>query len=114
VIDVGFVQAVKDGLITIRPALKSLTSGGVVFADGKSEPYDAVIAATGFRTGLPELLGTNDVLNHAGEPLAASGSTTSQPGLFFTGFTHSLRGHLFEANLASKRLAKNVRAYLDS
>ncbi|HEY0529888.1 MAG TPA: NAD(P)/FAD-dependent oxidoreductase [Gemmatimonadaceae bacterium] len=113
VIDVGFVQAVKDGQIKIRSALESLTSTGAIFVDGKSEPFDAVIAATGFRTGLPDLLGPNDVLDHAGEPLAQSGGPTSRPGLFFTGYIHSLRGHLFEANLASKRLAKNVRSYLD-
>ena len=41
--------------------------------------------------------------------LAAS---TAHPGLYFNGFTHSLRGHLFEANLASRRLARNVERYL--
>jgi hypothetical protein len=29
-----------------------------------------------------------------------------------SGFTHSLRGHLFEANRASRRLARNVARYL--
>ena len=114
VIDVGFVKAVKAGQVKIRPALKSLTSTGAVFADGETEPFDAVIAATGFRTDLADILGPNNVLNEQGEPVAASGSPTSQPGLFFTGFTHSLRGHLFEANLASRRLATTVRSYLDS
>ena len=28
--------------------------------------------------------------------------------LYFIGFTHSLRGHLFEANRASRRLARNL------
>ena len=28
------------------------------------------------------------------------------------GFVHSLRGHLFEANLTSRRLARQVQAYL--
>jgi hypothetical protein len=32
--------------------------------------------------------------------------------MFFIGYTHSLRGHLFEANLASRRLARNVERYL--
>jgi hypothetical protein len=32
--------------------------------------------------------------------------------LYFVGFVHSLRGHLFEANRASRRLARNVRSYL--
>jgi hypothetical protein len=32
--------------------------------------------------------------------------------LYFNGFIHSLRGHLFEANLASRRLARHVERYL--
>jgi putative flavoprotein involved in K+ transport len=111
-IDVGFVKAVKRGLVQIRPALASLTATGVVFSDGVEEPYDAVIAATGFGTGLEDLLDGSGVLDDSGEPLAASGSETGKPGLYFLGFTHSLRGHLFEAKLASKRLARNVARYL--
>ncbi len=34
------------------------------------------------------------------------------PGLYFVGFTHSLRGHFFEANLASRRLARNLERFL--
>ena len=33
---------------------------------------------------------------------------------YFIGFTHSLRGHLFEANRASRRLARNIERYLQS
>jgi len=111
-IDVGFVNAVKRGLVQIRPALSSLTATGAVYSDGVEEPYDAIIAATGFTTGLEDLLGGDGVLDDSGEPLAASGDETGKPGLYFIGFTHSLRGHLFEARLASKRLAKNVGKYL--
>ena len=41
-----------------------------------------------------------------------SGEPTMYPGLYFIGFTHSLRGHLFEANRASRRLARRIRQYL--
>ncbi|HEY4671049.1 MAG TPA: NAD(P)/FAD-dependent oxidoreductase [Gemmatimonadaceae bacterium] len=111
-IDVGFVSAVKRGLVQIRPALSRLTATGAVYSDGVEEPYDAVIAATGFSTGLRGLLGVDGVLDGAGEPIAASGADTAEKGLYFIGFTHSLRGHLFEASLASKRLARNVAVYL--
>jgi cation diffusion facilitator CzcD-associated flavoprotein CzcO len=111
-IDVGFVSAVKRGLVQIRPALSRLTATGAVYSDGVEEPYDAVIAATGFSTGLRELLGVDGVLDGAGEPIAASGADTAEKGLYFIGFTHSLRGHLFEARLASKRLARNVERFL--
>jgi putative flavoprotein involved in K+ transport len=112
VIDVGFVRALKQNLVQIRPALARLTTTGAVFADGSAESFDAIIAATGFSTGLNGLLETKDVLNDSGEPLDPSGEPTGRPGIFFMGYTHSLRGHLFEANLASRRLARNVEQYL--
>jgi putative flavoprotein involved in K+ transport len=113
-IDVGFVKAVKRGLVKIRPGLVRLTESDAVFADGRAEPFDAIIAATGFGTGLENLLGTNGVLNDANEPTEGAGAPGKVPGLYFIGFFHSLRGHLFEANMASKRLAKNIDSYLSN
>jgi len=111
-IDVGFVAALKRGSIAVRPAVDCLTRGGAIFADGRSEAFDAIIAATGFGTGLASLVDVPGVIDTAGEPLAANGEATAQPGLYFIGFTHSLRGHLFEANRASRRLARTVERYL--
>jgi cation diffusion facilitator CzcD-associated flavoprotein CzcO len=107
-IDTGFVAALKAGRLTVRPALERLTADGAVFADGSREPFDAIVAATGFMTGLESLLDVPGVLDDRGEPRGASGEPTAQPGLYFVGFTHSLRGHLFEANRASRRLARHV------
>ena len=112
VIDVGFVDALKRGRVRVRPALTRLTSTGAVFADGSADSFDAVIAATGFRTGLDELMDPNGVLDESGEPLDPPGHPTARPGLFFTGYIHSLRGHLFEANRTSRRLARAVSHYL--
>jgi putative flavoprotein involved in K+ transport len=113
-IDVGFVEALKRGRVQVRPALERLTQTGAVFADGTSEPFDAIIAATGFTTGLESIVDIPGVLDDRGEPRSASGEPTAHPGLYFIGFTHSLRGHLFEANRASRRLARNVETYLSS
>jgi hypothetical protein len=91
-----------------------LTTTDAVFADGTSEPFDAIIAATGFSTGLESIIDVPGVLDADGEPRGTSGEPTAHPGLYFVGFTHSLRGHLFEANRASRRLARNVARYLTS
>jgi hypothetical protein len=112
-IDVGFVKMVKAGRITVRPALERLTATDAVFADGSSEPFAAVIAATGFTTGLESLLDVPDALDAGAEPRGVSGEPTGHPGLYFVGYVHSLRGHLFEANRASRRLARHVARYLD-
>jgi putative flavoprotein involved in K+ transport len=111
-IDVGFVDAVKRRRVAVKAALERLTQIGAVFAGGTSEPFDAIIAATGFTTGLESLLDVPDILNEQGEPRSVSGEATAHPGLYFVGYTHSLRGHLFEANRASRRLARNVARYL--
>jgi len=111
-IDVGFVDALKRGRLQVRPALERLTPTGAVFADGLQEPFDAILAATGFAPGLESIIDVPDVLDDRGEPRGTAGEPTAHPGLYFVGFTHSLRGHLFEANRASRRLARNVREYL--
>ncbi len=112
VIDVGFVSALKQRRVQIRPALARLTDTAAVFDDDSAEPFDAIIAATGFSTGLEELLEAEGVLDEFSEPVDPSGQPTARPGMFFMGYIHSLRGHLFEANIASRRLARNVERYL--
>jgi cation diffusion facilitator CzcD-associated flavoprotein CzcO len=112
VIDTGFVGAVKRGAVHIRPNIERFTPGGVVFVDGRAEQYDAVIAATGFRTGLDQILDAPGALDQNGEPAFGSGEPTSFPGLYFVGYGHSLRGHLFETNRAAQRLARAIERYL--
>jgi hypothetical protein len=111
-IDVGFVAALKRGAIAIRRAVESLAPESVTFVDGTSEKFDTIVAATGFTTGLGSLVDPA-LLNHDYEPTGRAGDPTPA-ALYFVGFTHSLRGHLFEANRASRRLARNVERYLDS
>ena len=111
-IDVGFVAALKRGAVTIRPAVEALTPDGARFANGTHEAFDVIVAATGFTTGLAGLFEDPTILDAAAEPVGRSGEPTAHSGLYFIGFVHTLRGHLFEANRASLRLARNVKRYL--
>jgi hypothetical protein len=112
VIDVGFVREVKRGRIHIRPSIDRLTRAGVVYTDGGAEPFDDLIAATGFTSGLGQVLDVAGALDEHGYPAFPSGQPTAHPGLYFVGYTHSLRGHLFEANRDSRRLARAIEQYL--
>jgi len=107
-IDVGFVAALKRGAVAVKPAVEALWTEGAAFAGGTREPFDAIVAATGFASGLAGLVDAAGVLDASGEPTGRSGEPTGHRGLYFMGFTHSLRGHLFEANRASRRLARHV------
>ncbi len=110
VIDVGFAPALKAGKVGVRPAVAAFTPGGVVYADRTEEAFDAVIFATGFQTGLEDLLEPEGLIDSNGLPRFASGAPTNCAGLYFMGFFDSLRGFLYESNLASRRLAKLIKS----
>ena len=112
VIDVGFLEKLKAFKIDVRPSLDRFTQRTIVFVDGREEEFDVVVAATGFDTGLAELLEVPDAVKENGRPQFRSGRPTPHPGLYFIGFDETTRGVLFEANRDSKRLAGAVRRYL--
>lgn len=112
IIDVGLIKQVKSGNVKVRPTIANFGPTGVVYDDGHEESLDALIAATGFTTGLDQLLGISGILDAKGFPLYPPGQPTPVPGLFFMGFVETNRGHLYEANIASRKLAKNVVKYL--
>ena len=84
-------------------------SRGVIYEDHLEESFDAVVFATGFRSGLDELLEPEGLIDPRGNPLFPSGKPTSCPNLFFMGYFASLRGFLYETNLASRRLARLIK-----
>jgi cation diffusion facilitator CzcD-associated flavoprotein CzcO len=86
VIDVGTLAMIKRGRIAVRPGIESFTGDGVRFVDGRSEAYDAVILATGYRPALGELFpGVRLEVDANGMPpqLAGAGPLA---GVFFVGF----------------------------
>ena len=103
-IDVGFLDHLKRGRIDVLPAVSGFTDSAVTFAEGRSERFDVVIAATGFRSGLPELLQVPETLNGDGRPRA----DVTRPGLYFIGYRDSVRGALFEIDRDSRRIAHEV------
>lgn len=112
IIDVGLAQELKRRRVVIRPDITRFTQTGVEFSDGRVEDFDAVIAATGFQTGLEQWLDLPDAIGENSLPKYASGEPTNHPGLFFMGYFESHRGHLFETNRASRRLARTIANYL--
>ncbi len=109
-IDVGFLDQLKAGRVEVLPALVALTRTGARFADGRERAFDAVVAATGFTTGLEELLQEPRTLDERGFPFFGS----APPGLYFAGYSETPRGQLFESNRSSRRLASAIDAYLGS
>lgn len=108
VIDVGFLDQLKAGRVAVLPALVALTRTGARFADDRERAFDVVVAATGFTTGLEQLVQEPGALDERGYPLPGSGP----PGLYFAGYAETPRGQLFESNRRSRRLAAAIDDYL--
>jgi putative flavoprotein involved in K+ transport len=102
--DVGFVAAVRAGKVTPVAAVTGVEGDKVLLADGAAVSPQAVIAATGYRRGLEQLAGQLGVLDASGLP-QVHGGLPAAPGLFFLGYTVSLRGMLRDIAADARRLA---------
>ncbi|SDY99880.1 Predicted flavoprotein CzcO associated with the cation diffusion facilitator CzcD [Amycolatopsis xylanica] len=107
-----FVPAVRAGLIEVIDEVVALDSDGVVTKSGKHVPADTVIAATGYRTGLAEIIGEPGVLDARDIPpqYGAANKRWAAAGLHFVGFASPLTGHLREIGLRAKHTAKAIAA----
>jgi cation diffusion facilitator CzcD-associated flavoprotein CzcO len=85
IVDKETIEAIRDGRIEIVPGIRSLDETGVELDDDTRAEPDAVIAATGYRTGLEPLVGHLGVLGERGVPSVTNGRPAA-PGLRFVGF----------------------------
>ncbi|HEY3540934.1 MAG TPA: NAD(P)/FAD-dependent oxidoreductase [Gaiellaceae bacterium] len=104
ILDVGIVDAVRRGRVEVVAAVEGFDGNAVLLADGSRITPDVVIAATGFRAGLDELVSGLDVLGPRGLPKQTDGEP-ALPGLWFVGFTPTLGGQLREGSIAARKVA---------
>src|SRR5437868_2848250 len=107
ILDVGIVNAVRRGRVEVVAAVEGFDDSDVLLADGSRIQPDAVIAATGFRAGLDELVGHLGVLTPRGLPTKTDGEP-ARPGLWFVGFTPTLGGQLREGSIAARKVADRM------
>lgn len=109
ILDVGLVEAVRSGRVRVVAALERFADGDAVLIDGMRLEVDAVIAATGFRTGLEPLVGHLGVLNDRGEPVVHGAEEhPNAPGLHFVGYQVTLGGTFRLVGIEAKQLARAV------
>lgn len=107
--DVGLIDAVRKGQVEIVAAVDGFEDGKVVLANGDRIDPDVVIAATGYRRALEDLVGHLGVLDERGRPVVHGPRTPKNaPGLYFTGFTNPISGMLRELALDAQKIAKAI------
>jgi cation diffusion facilitator CzcD-associated flavoprotein CzcO len=115
IIDPDVVEGIRDGRIEIVAGVSSVDADGVELSDGTAFCPDAIIAATGFRTGLEPLVGHLGVLDDQGAPRAddqgvprsADGSAIAD-GLFFLGYDGDIGVIGARARRATRQLCREL------
>jgi indole-3-pyruvate monooxygenase len=111
-LDIGTVAMIKAGRIRVRPALRALHPDVAVFANGREEPYEGLVLATGYDTGLGRWIdGFEAIADARGRP-HRFGEETAIQGLYFVGFRNPSTGALREIALEAPRVAAAVHATL--
>jgi putative flavoprotein involved in K+ transport len=101
IFDVGFIDAVRSGVIEVVPGVTALDGRAVVLADGSRVSPDAVVAATGYQPGLAPLVGHLTAIGGHGIP-------DPQPRLHFIGMRIPISGLLHEVGVDARHIAGDV------
>jgi cation diffusion facilitator CzcD-associated flavoprotein CzcO len=109
IIDHEVVDAIKERRIEMVGGVESLDERGVTLAGGVRIEPDAVVAATGYRTGLEPMVGHLGVLDERGRPFVRGGGGEAVPGLRFVGY-RPLPAHLGHMGREARRAAKAIAA----
>jgi cation diffusion facilitator CzcD-associated flavoprotein CzcO len=108
-IDVGLVDQLYAGRVQVVPAVASFRADGVVLSDGRELEVDVVVAATGYRRGLEDLVGHLGVLDADGAPRVHGARThPDAPGLHFIGMLPTMAGMLFQINRDARATARQI------
>ena len=108
-VDVGLVDAVREGRVEIVAAVEGFDTDKVLLADGSRISPDVVVAATGYARGLEGLVGHLGVLDGRGRPSVRGARTPAEaPGLYFTGYTNPISGNLREMAIDAQKIARAV------
>ncbi|MEO6135609.1 MAG: NAD(P)/FAD-dependent oxidoreductase [Ginsengibacter sp.] len=107
-LDIGTVKLIKEGRIKVFGDIIRIENNLVFFEDGRSENFDAIIFATGYKHGIESILNLVDerlvdlkkVTNHQ--------SYFGKDGLYFCGFYVSPMGMLREIGIEARRIAEDI------
>jgi cation diffusion facilitator CzcD-associated flavoprotein CzcO len=102
---------IRAGQVEVVGEVRAFDGRHVLLRGGRRLAPALVVAATGYRSVLPGLVGHLGVLDAAGRP-RTQGAAPALPGLWLVGFVHPISGNLRELRLDGRRVAAAVAAWL--
>jgi indole-3-pyruvate monooxygenase len=107
-LDIGTIKHIREGHIKIHENIDHISGRTVHFTSGKTEEFDAIIAAIGYYRDYAQIIDVDkcrfdDLKNPVGRQ-----KCFGKDGLYFCGFFVSPTGQLREITLDAKQIAKHI------
>lgn len=107
-LDLGTVAMIKKGKIRVLPGVEEILAFGVRFAGGQMQPFDSIIFATGYTSGLSKLIEGFDAISDSRGRPHRFGQESGIAGLYFVGFRNPPTGALREIAIEATRVARAI------
>ena len=98
VLDVGTAKLIRDGRINVMRGIAAISEDGVIFEGGEQRRFEAIIFATGYRSGYQNFLDLADNL----------GAKGTDPPIYFVGFRNPVTGLLWEISKEARSVANSI------
>ncbi|MEP6712580.1 MAG: NAD(P)/FAD-dependent oxidoreductase [Ferruginibacter sp.] len=108
VLDIGTIKHIRKGHISIYGGIDHIEGNSVQFADGRKEPFDAIVAAIGYYPNHSSFI---DVDQNRFEDLKVPVGRQKyfgKDGLYFCGFWIGPTGQIREIASDAKKIAKDI------
>jgi indole-3-pyruvate monooxygenase len=109
-IDTGIISLMRQRRVPRVPGVARVDEHLVVFGDGSSRRFDAMVLATGFKPTAQRMFPSElGLFDEAGMPRAFGGTPASE-GLYFCGFRVVPTGMLREISLEARKIGARIAA----
>lgn len=110
VIDIGTLDLIKQRKVRILPDIQRFNADSVTFINGETEPFDAVIACTGYRAQVEDFIeNAKPLLDQRGYPKQLWFEDEAYKGLYFCGFSIPLSGILRNIKMDSAEIVAHIK-----
>ncbi|MEO6915871.1 MAG: NAD(P)/FAD-dependent oxidoreductase [Chitinophagaceae bacterium] len=112
VIDVGTIRQIRAGNIRLFNSINRIEKSVVLFDDGRTESFDAIICATGFVKSFPRIEEPDQNLLKDLDLPSRERTDFGKDGLYFCGFYIGPTGHINEITKDALMISNRISLFL--
>jgi len=108
VLDIGTIKHIRQGNIKIHDGIHHIENKTVHFESGKSEDFDAIVAAIGYHPNYTEIIHVDKRRFEDLKMRVGHQKYFGKDGLYFCGFWIGPTGQIREIGFDAKKIAKDI------